>query len=218
MKIIFFGPQGSGKGTQVELLAKKFNIPAISPGVIYRQEITKKTKLGKIAAKYLNKGELAPSDLTNEIMKNRLKKIDCKKGFILDGYPRDLTQAQCLDKITKIDLAIEIILSNKECLKRFSGRQNCICGTVYHIKFNPPKKKGICDKCGKSLFIREDEGLEAIKKRLQIYSQKTKPLLKEYQERGILIKINGNQSIKEVEKEIGDKLKVYFNNPLKRGK
>lgn len=202
MKIIFFGPQGSGKGTQAELLAKKFNIPAISTGAIYRQEIAKKTKLGKIAVKYLNKGILAPSNFTNEIMGKRLKKMDCKKGFILDGYPRDLIQAKFLDKTFKVDYVIEIVLSIKECLKRFSGRQNCICGAVYHLKFNPPKKKGICNKCGKELFVREDEKPEAIKKRLQIYHQTTKPLLGEYQKRGILIKINGNQSIKEVYKEI----------------
>ncbi|MEK7167005.1 MAG: nucleoside monophosphate kinase [Patescibacteria group bacterium] len=202
MKIIFFGPQGSGKGTQAELLAQKLNIPTICPGSIYRQEIAKKTKLGKIAAEYLNKGKLAPSDLTNEIIKKRLKKIDCKNGFILDGYPRDLIQAQFLDKITKIDCVIEIVLLNKKCLQRLSGRQSCICGVVYHLKFNPPKKKGICDKCGKSLFIREDEKSDVIKKRLQIYYKKTKPLLKKYQNRGILIKINGDQSIQNIQKEI----------------
>lgn len=210
MKIILFGPQGSGKGTQAELLAKKFNIPAISPGAIYRQEIAKKTKLGKIIVEYLNKGKLAPSDLTNKIMEKCLKKMDCKKGFILDGYPRDLIQAQFLDKTTKINLAIEIVLSNQECLKRVSDRQNCICGAVYHLKFNPPKKKGVCDKCGKKLFIREDEKPEAIKKRFQIYYQKTKPLLKKYQKRGILIKINGDQSIKEVHREIMEHLTFYI--------
>ncbi len=209
MKIIFFGPQGSGKGTQAELLSKKFNIPIISPGSIYRQEIAKKTKLGKIATEYLNKGKLAPSNLTNEIMEKHLKKMDCKKGFILDGYPRDLIQAQFLDKTTKIDCAIEIVLSNKKCLSRFIGRRNCICGAVYHLKFNPPKKMGICDKCGKSLFIREDEKPEAIKKRLQIYFQKTKPLLKEYQKKGILIKINGDQSIQNAHKEIIKQLKSH---------
>ncbi|PKL72122.1 adenylate kinase [Candidatus Kuenenbacteria bacterium HGW-Kuenenbacteria-1] len=208
MKIILFGAQGSGKGTQAELLAKKFNIPAISTGVIYRQEIARKTKLGKIAVEYLNKGKLAPSNLTNEVMEKRLKKSDCKKGFILDGYPRDLIQAQFLDKISKMDYVIEIVLSDKECLKRFFGRQNCICGAVYHLKFNLPKKKGVCNKCGKELFIREDEKPEAIKKRLQIYHQETKPLLKEYQKMGILIKINGNQNIKDVYKEIISNIKI----------
>ncbi|MFH1838347.1 MAG: nucleoside monophosphate kinase [Candidatus Kuenenbacteria bacterium] len=206
MKIIFFGPQGSGKGTQAELIAKKFNIPAISPGAIFRQEIAKKTKLGKIATEYLNKGKLAPSNLTNEIVKKYLKKSNCKKGFILDGYPRDLIQANFLDKIVKIDLAIEIVLSSKECLKRFAGRQNCICGAVYHLKFNPSKKKGICNKCGKKLFVREDEKPEAIKKRLEIFYKKTKPLFKKYQDKKILIKINGDQSIKDVYKEIIKKL------------
>jgi adenylate kinase len=207
MKIIFLGPQGSGKGTQAKFLAKKFNIPVICPGVIYRQEIAKKTKLGKIVAEYLNKGKLAPNNLTNEIIKKRLKKIDCKKGFILDGYPRNLIQAQFLDKITKIDLVIEIVLLDKKCLlNRFIGRQNCICGAVYHLKFNPSKKNGICDKCGKKLFIREDENPEAIKKRLQIYYQETKPLLKRYQNMEILIKIDGSLSIKEVKKAIFNKI------------
>ncbi|MEK9129947.1 MAG: nucleoside monophosphate kinase [Patescibacteria group bacterium] len=210
MKIVFFGPQGSGKGTQAEFLAKKFNISIISPGSIYRQEIAKKTKLGKIVAEYLHIGKLAPSDLTNKIIEKRLKKTDCKNGFILDGYPRDLVQAQFLDRISKIDLVIEIVLTKKECLKRFFGRQSCICGAVYHLKFSPSKKKGICDKCGKKLFIREDEKPEAIEKRLQIYSQKTKPLIKEYQKMGVLIKINGNQSIKDVNKEIIKKMNNFF--------
>ncbi len=212
MKIIFFGPQGSGKGTQAEFLAKKFNISTISPGSIYRQEIAKKTKLGKIAAEYLNVGKLAPSDLTNKIIEKRLKKEDCKNGFILDGYPRDLIQAQFLDKISKIDCVIEIVLTKKECLKRFIGRQNCICGAVYHLKFSPPQKRGVCDKCGKKLFVREDEKPEAIEKRLQIYSQKTKPLIKEYQKRGILIKINGDQSIQDVNNEIAKKMNNFSKN------
>jgi len=205
LNIIFLGPPTSGKGTQAEMLAKKIGLVSISTGNIFRENIQKKTKLGKIAASFIDKGKLVPDDITNQLIAKTLKKI--KRGFILDGYPRNLSQAKALEKIVKIDSVFYIKISDKEAIQRIVGRRVCpACGRVYHIKVMRPKKKGICDVCGSKLIHREDDRKEVIKKRLKIYHRDTEPVVGFYRKKGLLIEINGEQSIKEVYQDIVGKL------------
>lgn len=201
-KIVFFGPQASGKGTQAEFLSSKLNLPNISVGNLFRNHIKNQTKLGKTAEGYINQGKLVPPKIVNEMTIDRLKESDCKNGFILDGYPRNLDQFNAFEKFTKITHAIEVWISDEEAIRRLSGRRSCSCGEIYHIKYNPPRIKNICDKCGGGLYIRDDDTPEAIKMRLKIYHKETEPLIKLYQEMGVHIKINGEQSIVKVNKDI----------------
>lgn len=202
MKIIIFGPQGSGKGTQAELIARRHNWPYISTGDIFRYHLKNQTDLGKKVAKYVNAGHLVPDKLTNEIVADRINQPDCAVGFVLDGYPRNKNQLDYLDGIAKIDFAIVIELNDEEAVKRLGGRLACKCGLSYHLEFNPPKKEGVCDKCGGELFKREDDESQAIKKRLEIYHQETEPLLKIYEKEGILHRVDGFKSIEEVYQQV----------------
>jgi len=211
LKIVFFGPPASGKGTQAELLAKKFRLPLISTGNIFRWHIKKKTFLGKKLEKLINQGKFVPDRIVNKIVASELKKI--KKGFILDGFPRNLSQAKELAKISPPDLVIEIMVSSSEVIRRISGRRVCECGETYHLIYNPPKREGICDSCGKKLFQREDDKKKNVLKRLKIYYSETKPLEDFYQKQNKLIKINGEQSIDKVHQEILKKIKSYFKKP-----
>lgn len=209
MNIIIFGPQGSGKGTQADILAEKLKIPHISTGDIFRDNIKSQTKLGKLAQTFIDRGNLAPDEITIKIIKERLVKVDAQNGFILDGYPRNLAQVQALEQIIKTDLAMEVWISDSEALKRIGGRRSCLkCNAIYHLEFNPPKVQGKCDKCQSELIIRDDDKEEAIKKRLELYHQQTEPLIKYYQEQGIYLKIDGMPPIPEVTKEIFEKLKI----------
>jgi len=207
MNIIFLGIQASGKGTQSILLAKKLNIPHVSTGDIFRYNIEQRTSLGKKIEKYLDKGSLVPSRIVNEVVKQRLKEKDVKKGFVLDGYPRTLEQAKFLNKITNIDWAIDINVSDREAMSRLKNRRTCACGKTYNLKYNPPQKPGICDKCGHRLFIRDDDRPKAIKERLSIYHEETKDLLIYYDKKGILESIGGERDIKDIHKDIYKKLK-----------
>jgi len=201
--IIILGPQGSGKGTQADILSKKFNIPHISTGKIFRGQIKNKTELGRKLKSLVNHGRLVPNEITNEIIKNRLSENDCQNGFILDGFPRNLNQAEFLDKITDINLVLEIWISDEETISRISQRKSCPkCGAIYHLKFKPPQKDEICDKCQKKLIIRDDDKEKAIKKRLKIYHKQTELLIEFYKNKGIYHKINGMPLIPEVTKEI----------------
>jgi len=203
MNFIMFGPQGSGKGTQAEFLAAKFKLPTISTGVLYRDNIKRKTKLGKLAEKFTKQGVLGPNYLTNNMMKAELSKRQYKKGVILDGYPRNINQAKFLNKIQAIDVAILIDINQAETIRRLSGRRVCSkCGQTYHIINKKPKKPGICDKCGGKLIQRADDYPKAIKKRLSVYRRETKPVLDYIKKQGKLIKINGQQPIDKVFKEI----------------
>lgn len=202
-KIVFLGPQGSGKGTQAEMLAEKFKLAVISTGNIYREEIKKRTIFGEKVATYYNQGKLVPDDITNALIEKRLAKKDCAKGFILDGYPRTADQAKALDKLIDLTQVILVDISDKEAIYRIAGRVMCKCGATYHYKFKPPKKEGICDKCGAELFVRKDDKEDlALRKRLAIYHEQIDPILKFYQEKEILHKINGKQSIPDVHQDI----------------
>ncbi|MFH1192439.1 MAG: adenylate kinase [bacterium] len=208
MNILFIGPQGSGKGTQVEMLSKKLNIPYISTGNIFRENIVNETELGKMAKKFINEGELVPDEVTNNIVEDRLSKDDVKNGFIFDGYPRNLLQADFLDNVAKLDKVFEIYISDKESIRRLADRRSCKCGAVYHLKYNPPVKPGLCDKCGEKLFIREDDKEEKIKERLKIYHKETEKILNYYDKKGILITIDGEQPIAKVHADVMEKLEV----------
>lgn len=208
MKILFLGPLFSGKDTQADLLAKKCHLPLIAAGNLLREQVAKKTKLGKKSAPFLKTGSLVPDDLVLELIKNRLKKKDAKKGFILDGFPRDLVQARSLEKVTKLDCIFELKINEKEVLKRVIGRRTCLCGLSYHLKFNPPKKKNICDKCGKKLFIRDDDKPVIIKKRFKIFRKNIISLRKFYRKQNIYYQIDARPSIDKIHQEIVDKIKI----------
>jgi len=206
------GPPGSGKGTQAEFLTEKLNIPHISTGDMFRKAIEEETKLGKKAKEYLDSGSLVPDDITVGIVRERLEHPDCEGGFLLDGFPRTVVQAEALDGILKdmgssIDAVINIQVSREELIRRLTGRRICReCGATYHVIFNPPKVKNTCDKCGGELYQRKDDTEETIVNRLEVYKQQTEPLIEYYENKGLLKNINGNQIIREVLNEIGSKI------------
>jgi len=211
-RIIIFGPQGSGKGTQAELIARRQHWPYISTGDIFRYNLKNQTTLGQKIAEYINHGHLVPDELTNEVIESRLKQPDCEAGFVLDGYPRNQVQSDFLNRHVKIDAAIVIDLPDQEAIKRLCGRLACKCGLSYHLEYNAPKKQqGICDRCGGELFRREDDCSEAIKRRLDIYHRQTEDLFKSYEKIGILHRVDGSKLIEEVyqqiEKIISQKIK-----------
>jgi adenylate kinase len=193
MKLIIFGPPGSGKGTYSSRIAPKFNIPHIATGDIFREIAKSETPLGKKVAEYLNKGELVPDNIVIEILKERISKEDCKNGFILDGYPRTIPQAEALEKITKIDKIINLVVPEDVIIQRLSTRRICKkCGSIFNIRTLPPKKEGICDYCGGELYQREDDKPEVIRERLKIYQRQTEPLLNFYKGKVPIINIECN--------------------------
>ncbi|MFH0853886.1 MAG: adenylate kinase [bacterium] len=202
-KILFIGPQGSGKGTQAEKLGVKLNIPYISTGNIFRENISKKTKLGNVAQNFINEGKLVPNDFTNNLVKDRISWRDARRGFILDGYPRNTAQADFLSGIASLDKVFEVYISDGESLSRLSERRSCRkCGAIYHLKYNPSTEEGVCSKCGGELYIREDDKEDKIKERLRIYHEETEKLIEYYRDKGILIRIDGEQSIEKVHEDI----------------
>ena len=212
MNIILFGAPGAGKGTQAVELVKKYNLVHISTGEMFRSAIANKTAMGLLANTYIAKGNLVPDDVTVGIVKERLAQDDCKNGFILDGFPRTLPQAKCLDQICaelniKIDYVIDIEVKSSELIDRLSGRRVCKdCGASYHVMFNKPKVDDVCDKCNGQLYTRQDDSIESVTVRLQNYEKQTMPLIEYYQNKGILVEINGQQEIDDVFKEIVKKL------------
>lgn len=203
MKFVFLGPPGAGKGTQAKILSKKINIPAISTGDIFRENIKDQTELGKKAVEYTSKGLLVPDHVTNGMVEQRLMKMDCANGFILDGYPRTINQAKFLDEIETIDKVINFVLTDDEVIRRISGRRTCKdCNAIYHVDFLKPKKKGLCDKCNIRLTQREDDKPKAVKKRLQVYKKQTEPLIAYYTKKGILVNVDSSPTIKEISHKV----------------
>lgn len=188
MKLILLGAPGSGKGTQSEIISKKLCIPTISTGNILRAAIKNGTPIGEKAKSYMEAGCLVPDDVIIGIMKERMAEQDCNAGYILDGMPRTIAQAEALEAAgVEIDVALEIQADEERILARMSGRRTCPdCGAVYHIKTNPPKMENICNKCGGTLVIRADDQPETMKKRLQVYHKETEPLIEFYRSKGIL--------------------------------
>lgn len=204
---ILFGPQGCGKGTQGQLLADRFDVPLIGAGEMFRAEIADGTSLGKLAKTYVESGALAPDELVNAIVAHRLKQLDLSRGFILDGYPRNVEQAQYLDRIAKVNLALQIKISDEEAVRRLGGRVQCVgCKQVYHLTESPPAKAGICAICGKKLVRRDDDTEELIRNRLQAYHFMTEPIAAYYRQRGVLLTINGEQAIPYVFEDILKKI------------
>lgn len=204
LRLILLGPPGAGKGTQASAIVEKYNIPHISTGDIFRANIKEKTELGKQIEEYLNKGLLVPDELVVSIVKDRISKEDCKNGFLLDGFPRTVAQAEALDEELKnmsltIDKVINIQADKDLLIERIIGRRICRdCGATYHIKFSPTKKEGICDKCGGELYQREDDKLETVEKRIEVYTEQTKPLIDYYAKKGLLLNVDGTKDKKEV--------------------
>ena len=208
MKIIMLGAPGAGKGTQAKMLAGKYGIPHISTGDIFRMNIKNNTELGKKAKSYMDAGELVPDELTVDLVIDRIKEKDCMNGFILDGFPRNMTQAEALDyalnnQNEKIDYAINVDVPDENIIERMSGRRACLnCGATYHIVNLPSKKEGICDVCGEKLVLREDDKPETVKKRLQVYHEQTQPLIDYYNKKEALLTVDGTKDIQVVFDEI----------------
>jgi adenylate kinase len=208
MRIIMLGPPGAGKGTQAVKLAEKLGVPHISTGDILRREVTKNTKLGQVAHRFMAEGKLVPDDLVIKMTLKRLKQPDAKKGFILDGFPRNVAQAQALDKATKIDAVINLFLDPEDLVKRSTGRWVCPkCDAVYHVLTNPPKKKGVCDKCGSALIQREDDTERVVRTRIKTYDELTEPIAAFYRAKGLLRDVYASGHIEEVHHRILEALR-----------
>lgn len=199
VRAVLFGPQGCGKGTQGQLLADRFDIPLIGAGDLFRAEITAKTQLGKLVKQYVESGKLAPDELVNAVIASQLKKLDLSHGFILDGYPRNIEQANSMDRLAKINLAIYMKIPDKEAVRRLSGRRQCAdCKTIFHITDAPPVKPNICSVCGGQLKKRTDDVEDVIRQRLAAFHFMTEPMAAYYRQQGVLLQINGEQSIQYV--------------------
>lgn len=204
MKIIMLGAPGAGKGTQAKMIAEKYSIPHISTGDIFRYNIKNGTELGKEAKKYMDQGLLVPDELTVKILLDRVAQNDCKNGYVLDGFPRTIPQAEVLEEaLTKlgdrIDYAINVEVPDENIVKRMGGRRACVnCGATYHIEHVPPKKEGICDNCGSELILRDDDKPETVKNRLSVYHKQTQPLIDFYNGKGVLRTVDGTVDMKDV--------------------
>ena len=198
MNIILLGPPGVGKGTAANKLSKKLKIPHIATGDMLRENAAKQTKLGMKAKSYMDSGALVPDDLVIEMIKERLQSKDCRKGFIFDGFPRTIYQADEISKVVNIDKVVNIQANDEIIIERIGRRRVCSqCGFIYHLDFIKPNREGFCDKCSGSLYQREDDRPNAIKERLKVYREKTKPLIKYYKEKNLIVDVNGSGTPKE---------------------
>ncbi|SDR14872.1 Adenylate kinase [Virgibacillus subterraneus] len=212
MNLILMGLPGAGKGTQAEKINEKYHIPHISTGDMFRLAIKEGTDLGKKAKEYMDQGELVPDEVTIGIVKERLGKDDCKNGFLLDGFPRTIAQAEALQSLLadlkeSIDYVLHVDVPEEKLVERLTGRRICPnCGATYHVIYNPPKQEGICDKDGSELIQREDDQADTVKKRLEVNMKQTQPLLDFYQEKGYLVTVDGDQEIDQVFQDIQAKI------------
>ena len=204
MKIIMLGAPGAGKGTQAKKIAEKYTIPHISTGDIFRANIKNNTELGQKAKTYMDKGELVPDELVVDLIMDRFKEADCVNGYVLDGFPRTIPQAEALDKALaalgdKVDYAIDVNVPDDNIVNRMGGRRACVgCGATYHLVYAPTKTEGICDVCGKELILRDDDKPETVQKRLNVYHEQTQPLIDYYTNAGILKTVDGTVDINDV--------------------
>ncbi|MFC3885313.1 adenylate kinase [Bacillus songklensis] len=208
MNLVLMGLPGAGKGTQAERIVENYEIPHISTGDMFRAAIKEGTQLGLKAKSYMDKGELVPDEVTIGIVRERLSKADCQNGFLLDGFPRTVAQAEALEQMLeeldrKIDYVINIDVDQSILMERLTGRRICKdCGATYHLVFNPPAKEGVCDKCGGELYQRADDNSETVANRLEVNVKQSKPLLDFYETKGYLRNINGDQDINDVFEDI----------------
>ena len=208
MKIVMLGAHGAGKGTQAKMIAEKYSIPHISTGDIFRANIKNGTELGKKAKSFIDKGQLVPDELTLDLIMDRFKEDDCKNGYVLDGFPRTIPQAEALDEALKangekVDFAIDIDVPDENIVRRMGGRRACVnCGATYHIVYSPTKVEGKCDECGEELIVRDDDKPETVLSRLEVYHNQTQPLIDYYNEQGILKSVDGTIDMKDVFNEI----------------
>ncbi len=210
MKIVMLGAPGAGKGTQAKRIAEKYGIPHVSTGDIFRANIKNGTELGKEAKSYMDVGKLVPDDLTVRILLDRVSQPDCEKGYVLDGFPRTIPQAEVLDRELKkagekIDFAVDVEVPDEDIIGRMGGRRGCPkCGASYHLKYIPPKKEGLCDVCGTELVLRDDDKPETVKKRLDVYHEQTQPLIEYYSAQGVLKEVDGTVDPEDVFSAIVD--------------
>lgn len=208
MKVVMLGAPGAGKGTQAKKIAAKYNIPHISTGDIFRANIKNGTELGKKAKTYMDQGLLVPDELVVDLVVDRVNQEDCADGYVLDGFPRTIPQAEALTKALasqgqKLDYAIDVDVPDENIVRRMSGRRACVgCGATYHLEYAPTKKEGICDVCGGELILRDDDKPETVEKRLGVYHEQTQPLIDYYTKEGVLKTVDGTRSLEEVFQEI----------------
>ena len=211
--IALLGPPGAGKGTQAKRIAEKFELPHISSGDIFRENLSKRTELGKKAEEYMNRGELVPDDITVSMIRERLSRPDCEEGALLDGFPRTPAQAKALDEMLsdfagEIDAVPYINVPENELVERLSGRLTCRAkGHIFHKKYNPPQEPGVCDYDGSELYQREDDKPETVKRRIRVYMEQTQPLIDYYRQKSVMIEVDGDQSIEEVTTDLVSALK-----------
>ncbi|WP_434310687.1 adenylate kinase [Hominifimenecus sp. rT4P-3] len=212
MKIVMLGAPGAGKGTQAKMLADKYAIPHISTGDIFRANMKEGTPLGKKAKEFMDAGALVPDELTVDLVLDRIGREDCKNGYILDGFPRTINQAEKLTEALSsqggdIDFAVNVDVPDESIIKRMAGRRMCpSCGASYHVVNIPPKKEGVCDRCGADLITRKDDQPETVKNRLSVYHEQTQPLYDYYKEKGLVVDVDGTKPMEEVFKAITDRL------------
>ena len=210
MNLILMGAPGAGKGTQSEKISEKWHIPAISTGDILRAAIKAGTELGKTAKTYIDDGKLVPDEIVIGIIKEYLTSDACKDGFILDGFPRSIPQAEALDGMgVKIDVVLSLEVADEKIVERMSGRRVCTCGASYHTVYKPSKKAGICDKCGAELYVRKDDAPETVQKRLETYHQQTEPLKEYYSKKGLLVTVEGREEVADTTRLTFEALKRF---------
>lgn len=201
--VVFLGPQGSGKGTVIGKIKDRFGVPHISTGDMFREALKEGTEFGKKAQEYMTRGELVPDEVTCGMVRERLARQDSAQGFMLDGFPRNLKQAEALAAITNIDAAVLLDVPEAVSLERLSGRRQCReCGTIFHLSFVPPKREGICDRCGGELYQRDDDKPDAIRERLALYRSETMPIVEFYERAGVLMRVDGSGTPEQVAESI----------------
>ncbi|GII66381.1 adenylate kinase [Sphaerisporangium siamense] len=204
MRVVLVGPPGAGKGTQAQFIASNLSIPKISTGDIFRANVSGGTELGKLAKEYMDRGDLVPDEVTIAMVRDRLSEPDAQEGFLLDGFPRNVPQAQILNKMlaefgTSLDLVLELVVDDEEVVRRLAGRRTCrSCGKVWHVVFDPPATEGVCDACGGDLFQRDDDREETIRHRLEVYQDQTAPLIRFYADEGILRGVDATGPVEEI--------------------
>ena len=210
MNLILMGAPGAGKGTQSAKISEKYNIPAIATGDILRAAIKAGTELGLAAKSYIDAGKLVPDSVVIGIIKEKIATAECANGFILDGFPRSIPQAEALDELgVKIDVVLSIEVADDKIVERMSGRRVCPCGASYHVVYNPPKTEDVCDKCGAALYVRADDAAETVKNRLSTFHAQTEPLKDFYQAKGLLVTVEGQEEVADTTAKVFEALRPF---------